>query len=524
VRFFTWLKDILKGLLVSIVVLLLVEALGRVVKTVNQDIAYKKVLASEEWFVYSPTLGWERKPGYRGVVEGLTDRDFDGAGYFAIDSKQITDTTKKKIIFIGDSSTFGYGVPTQSSFVEVVEELLTDVNTINLGVNGYSSYQGRVSLDKYLPLLKPDLVVASFNFNDRRYVLPPDTIDSAETFEKVYRFSVSAGPRVAEFLEISYFFRALRRAMTAIGLLSRPVRDVRVDALKPRVDEDAYRRNLSHIAEKTKRLGIPLIFLLLKDNPIESHYLKEGIEKLKRSDKMAIEDLIVAVGGYMFSDLARIYLAKAYQAQGITEKAAEVVISRSPFRSLHGGHPVRLDTVYNDIMRQVASDYAVELVDGAKVLDEHPYVYIDFCHFNVEGHRRVGELLASRISQILSGWKQIHHSNSFRGGGHCVAPGVAALPNCRIPPSSFPSSSPAWAAWCQSLPPGRESPTSAAARARRCSKWQRHTRSRTSTATTARHSPLASRRRTLPSRDLGMSPFIARRQTASRATRPLISS
>jgi hypothetical protein len=78
VRFFTWLKDILKGLLVSIVVLLLVEALGRVVKTVNQDIAYKKVLASEEWFVYSPTLGWEQKPGYRGVVEGLTDRDFDG--------------------------------------------------------------------------------------------------------------------------------------------------------------------------------------------------------------------------------------------------------------------------------------------------------------------------------------------------------------------------------------------------------------------------------------------------------------
>jgi hypothetical protein len=56
-------------------------------------------------------------------------------------------------------------------------------------------------------------------------------------------------------------------------------------------------------------------------------------------------------------------------------------------------------------MRQVANDYAVELVDGANVLDEHPLVYIDFCHFNVDGHRRVGELLARRISQILSDWK-----------------------------------------------------------------------------------------------------------------------
>jgi lysophospholipase L1-like esterase len=277
----------------------------------------------------------------------------------------------------------------------------------NLGVSGYTSYQGRVSLGKYLPLLKPALVVASFNFNDRRYVLPPDTIDSAEKFEKVYRFSLSAGlPRIAEFLvEISAFFRALRRVTTAIGLFPRPVTEVtevRLDALTPRVDEDAYRWNLSHIAEETKRLGIPLVFLLLKDNPVESYHLKEGIENLTRFDKMAIAHLTVAVKARnTFSDLARLYLAKVYQAQGNMEKAAEVVISRSPVRSLHGGAPVRVDTVYNDIMRQVASDHAVELVDAAKVLDEHPYDYIDSCHFNVDGHRRVGELLASRISQIL---------------------------------------------------------------------------------------------------------------------------
>ena len=404
-RSYSWVKDILKGLLVSIVMFLLAEALARVVATVKQDVTQKPV-GDPEWFVYSPTVGWDRRPGFRGVF-GFAERNFDQAGYFAVDSKEIADTTKKKIIFIGDSNTFGYGVPTQSSFVEVVEGLLKDVNTINLAVSGYSSYQGQAYLEKYLPLLKPDLVVASFNFDDRRYVVPPDTIDSAERFEKAYRLSQSTGPRIAEFLEISYFCRGLRRIIVATGLQPRPVTEVHVDTLKPRVDEDAYRENLSHIAEETKRLGIPLLFLLLHDNPIESYHLKEGIENLTRSDKMAIAHLRVAVEARnTCSDLARIYLAKAYQAQGNPEKAAEVVISpRFPLKGLHGGYPIRLDTVYNDIMRQVASDQAVEVVDAAKVLDEHPYDYIDLAHFNVDGHRRVGELLASRISQILSGSK-----------------------------------------------------------------------------------------------------------------------
>jgi lysophospholipase L1-like esterase len=404
-----------------VVVLLLVEALARVALTVEQDVVSKKVSSPEEWFVYSPTLGWERKPGYKGVFGGY-EREFDGAGYFAVDSKQVADTLRKKVVFIGDSNTFGFGVPTPSSFVEVVEGLLGDVNTINLGVSGYTSYQGRVCLEKYLPLLKPDLVVASFNFNDRRYVLEPGAIDSAEKFQKVYQSSLSVGHSIVGFLEMFYSFRALRLGMREVGLLPRSryeVTEVHVDTVKPRVDEDAYRHNLCQIAEQTKRLGIPLLFLLLKDNPLESYHLKEGIKNLTRSDDTAIAYLTVAVKERnTFSDLARIYLAKAYQAKGNTGKAAEVVISRRLSRSLHGELPVRLETVYNDIMRQVASDYAVELVDAAKVLDEHPYDYIDSCHFNVDGHLRVGELLASRISQILSVRRQNGSSSLTRDEPH----------------------------------------------------------------------------------------------------------
>jgi len=400
-------KNILMGLLVSVVVLLLVEALSRIVKTINFDMASMVTLAPAEGFAYSADLGWERKPGYRGMASGGFDREFDEAGYVAVDSMQVSDATRRKIVFIGDSNTFGYGVSTRSSFVEVTEGLLSNASAINLGVIGYTSYQGRVTLDKYVPILKPDVVVVSFNYNDRRYIHEPHRVDSAEEFQRMYLLRSNAGANISEFLDASYFVRALRRGMREAGLVT-DRREMHIDALQPRVNEEAYRRNLSQIAEETKRMGIRLVFLLLKDNPLESYHLKEGVKKLEESGleesgKMAIAHLTVAVdSNNAFSDLARLYLAKAYRAQGDKVKAAEAAVSRSPYRSLQGGRPIRLDTAYNDIMRQVANDYGVELVDAAQVLDEHPYDYIDFCHFNEDGHRRVGELLASRISHILS--------------------------------------------------------------------------------------------------------------------------
>ena len=104
----------------------------------------------------------------------------------------------------------------------------------------------------------------------------------------------------------------------------------------------------------------------------------------------------------MFSEVARLYLARAYEAKGDKAKAAEVAVSRSVYRSFSGGTLIRLDTDYNDIMREVAAGSHVALLDGAKVLEERPSAFIDFCHFNADGHRRLGEALAGRISEILA--------------------------------------------------------------------------------------------------------------------------
>jgi len=398
------MKNLSFAVLASVGVLVALELLGRVGSTVHRDIAWKQDTTPEQWLIHSPTVGWEKKPGYEGSV-GLADREFDAEGYFAVDSDQVAASSgKKKVVFVGDSNTFGWGVPTAASFVEVAENLLTDVDAINLGVVGYTSYQGRITLEKQLPLLKPDLVVVSFNFNDRRYVLQPEAVDGPEEFQRVYQSSRSAAASIAGFVEMSHFYRGLRLFMRKVGLAPGPVTEIDVVGLNPRVDEDSYRRNLSQIAAETKRLGIPVLFVLLRDDPLLSDHLKRGIASLAERDyDMAIAYLNATVrSDTMFSEVARLYLAKAYEAKGDKAKAAEAAVSRSVYRSFSGGTLIRLDTDYNDIMREVAAGSHVALLDGAKVLEEQPSAFIDFCHFNADGHRRLGEALAVRISEILA--------------------------------------------------------------------------------------------------------------------------
>ena len=87
--------------------------------------------------------------------------------------------------------------------------------------------------------------------------------------------------------------------------------------------------------------------------------------------------------------------------QGRTEEA-ENMLTVIPTRSLHGGSPVYLDTDYNRIMKNVATEYAIEVVDAGHVLDENPSDYTDFCHFNANAHRKIAHLLRDRLAAILS--------------------------------------------------------------------------------------------------------------------------
>lgn len=400
------MKNVFFAFLACLLVFISIEALLRLADTVRSDVHAEK--AGEPnglgaWSIYSPEFGWERKPGFKGItdVDGVA-REFDSQGYFGIDSKKVADETKKKTIFIGDA-TFGVGVSPSATYPEVVNEILPDIDAINLGVAGYSSYQGLMVLRKYLPLLKPAAVVATFNANDRREIYDGEPPDGSARF-RMYRAEQNATGKSHSLLESLRIYGALQGALRRVGVGKKaPAQAFRIDRLRPRVDEDEYRKNLSDMAALARQSGIPLIFIVLRDNPLQAGFLRKGIESLQASHyDDAIEYLRrLATHPNSFNRLARIYLAKAYEAKGDKESASRFLFSSDRRESIQGGMPIRLDSTYNEIMRQVARENRIEIVEAAAALDEDPYVYVDELHFNAIGHRKVGQLVAARLSELL---------------------------------------------------------------------------------------------------------------------------
>jgi hypothetical protein len=120
---------------------------------------------------------------------------------------------------------------------------------------------------------------------------------------------------------------------------------------------------------------------------------------------LAIEQFTGAAqqGRSAFRPLSQLYLSKTLLQKGDVERATAALSLPHPQRSFQGGElPLRLDTVYTDILRDVAGKFQADVVDGGKELDAHPWVYYDFCHFDTAGHRMIAELLSSRLRSILS--------------------------------------------------------------------------------------------------------------------------
>jgi lysophospholipase L1-like esterase len=78
----------------------------------------------------------------------------------------------RRLLSLGSSITFGWGVPAAEVFPEIVRKGLEKAfpkgsfETLNAGVPGYSSFQGMLYLEMIIPRFRPDVVVAEFGIND----------------------------------------------------------------------------------------------------------------------------------------------------------------------------------------------------------------------------------------------------------------------------------------------------------------------------------------------------------------------
>jgi GDSL-like lipase/acylhydrolase family protein len=74
-----------------------------------------------------------------------------------------------RIMVVGDSFTYGAGIAEESRFSNLVEHWLGDqfkIEVINLGSPGYQSEDVLAAIEKYLPVLRPNLVLYAVCLND----------------------------------------------------------------------------------------------------------------------------------------------------------------------------------------------------------------------------------------------------------------------------------------------------------------------------------------------------------------------
>ena len=112
---------------------------------------------------FDEKLGWSKIP----LTHGVSER----TGYaveYRINSKGLRDeeTTYKKpedtfrIVLVGDSYTFGFGVPIEKHFSTLLEGYFQNVEVINMGIDGFGVDQELLYLKLEGFRYKPDLVLA----------------------------------------------------------------------------------------------------------------------------------------------------------------------------------------------------------------------------------------------------------------------------------------------------------------------------------------------------------------------------
>ena len=121
------------------------------------------------FWVHDPLLGWHHRPGQHGFFEigdlrtevrinsrGLRDREYPHQRVAG----------QRRILVVGDSFAWGFGVEQDEAFSERMEASLTGVEVINAGVSGFSTDQELLWLRSEGVKYRPDLVILLLAGND----------------------------------------------------------------------------------------------------------------------------------------------------------------------------------------------------------------------------------------------------------------------------------------------------------------------------------------------------------------------
>lgn len=165
-------KNIVFSIILIFVCFFLTVAIGELVCRLIGNQPFKKHTphAPYDTAQKDDYLGWKMTPNYTFSGEIKDDKDkpyslslqYDENGFKTYGNPK---SDKQKVFFIGDSYTACIEVSNEKSFFNLIKDSI-DIEVFAYGHAGYSTLQQWMVLEKYLPIIEPDLVVWQTCSND----------------------------------------------------------------------------------------------------------------------------------------------------------------------------------------------------------------------------------------------------------------------------------------------------------------------------------------------------------------------
>ena len=348
-------------------------------------------------------LFWRQKPNLDVHFQGA-DLRTDSLGLRNKREGYFKDEETFRIVCLGASPTFGWGVEYEDTYPYRLEKLLKKrmgkkIEVINAANIGYTSYQGLVFLNKEIDNLNPDLITVSYVLNDLdKYRFYRSNGKPDKELTRVNSFMVG----LRNILSNSKFYRLLTKLFNKVDRVKSSLYCLR----ELRVSPEDYRKNLQAIVDIAKGHGIKVVFIKMPVNlPVAAELTelsrKKTIELFAAAieymeSKMynkAIESLNNAVKHNPYSSRTFYYLGICFEKAGNVSKAKEYFAQAKKAEAYRCGKD---GIVYNAIMEDVAVKEELCLVDIVSAFQEieDEYLFIhrlnDPIHPNATGHKIIG--------------------------------------------------------------------------------------------------------------------------------------
>ncbi len=232
---------------------------------------------------FDPYLFWRFKPDqtldhhgiYRKTVH-INEHGFRGPSF-----KEQRPDRVFRVACIGDSTTFGWSVGDSEAFPAVLESMLTrdcgrgGVEVLNLGVTGYTSFQGMQLMKRCASDLDPQVVIFAFGPNDR---LPAIKSDKEHMQDRTFDIG-----RMSMLLHRIQIYKLVKSGVVYADNLARGITldpETYIPRIKRKVSMEEFQKNVETVKQECDKIGAGLVLVHVDYPSLPPDHVTSEIKKV----------------------------------------------------------------------------------------------------------------------------------------------------------------------------------------------------------------------------------------------------